>query len=78
MFPVVHPQTEGIATDINNESHKPDKIPSLSHLPSLPVARQPHAYMAIDTTCSSCDVISSSDDNNNNIDDVVSETGTRA
>ena len=37
---------------------------------------QPHALMAIDTTCSS-DVISSFDDDNNNIDDVGSETEER-
>ena len=49
--------------------------PSWLSMPSLPVARQPHALMAIDTTCSSSrDVISSFDDDNNNIDDVGSET----
>ena len=43
----------------------------------VPVARQPHALMAIDTTCGSHDVISSFDDDNNNIDDVGSETEER-
>jgi FYVE, RhoGEF and PH domain containing 5/6 len=86
VFPVIHPPpTRGeAATNIDNESRKSDTIPSLSHLPSwlsmpsLPVARQPHALMAIDTTCSSRDIISSFDDDNNNIDDVVgSETEER-
>jgi FYVE/RhoGEF/PH domain-containing protein 5/6 len=45
-------------------------------MPSLPVPRQPHALMAIDTTCnSSSDIISFADDNN--IDDVGSETEER-
>ena len=55
-------------------------IPSLSHLPSwlsmpsLPVPLQPHALMAIDTTCSSRDIISLDD---NVMDDVGSETEER-
>ena len=68
----------------NNESHKSDTIPSLSHLPSwlsmpsLSVSRQPHALMAIDTTCnSSRDILSSFNDVNNNVDDIGSETEER-
>ena len=57
VFPVIHPPSLGeeVATNINNGSHKSDTITSLSHLPSwlsmpsLPVPRQPHALMAIDT-----------------------------
>ena len=61
VFPVIHPPRSGeeeVATNMNNGSHKSDTITSLSHLPSwlsmpsLPVPRQPHALMAIDTTCS--------------------------
>ena len=47
-------------------------------MPSLPVARQPHALMVIDTTCgSSRDVISSFDDENYIDDSVGSETEER-
>ena len=88
VFPVIHPlptEGEGANTNIiNNESHhKADTIPSLSHLPSwlsmpsLPVPRQPHALMAIDTTCTSSRDNISFDDINNNIDDVGSETEER-
>ena len=50
----------GIATNINNEPRTSDTITSLSYLPSwfstpsllsVPVPRQPHALMAMDTTC---------------------------
>ena len=81
VFPVIYPPSGEVATNINNEPHKSDTIPSLSHLPSwlsmpsLPVPRQPHALMAIDTTCSR-DIISL-DNDNNNIDDVGSETEER-
>jgi FYVE/RhoGEF/PH domain-containing protein 5/6 len=70
VFPVIHPGGE-VATNIDNESHKSDTITSLSHLPSwlsmpsLPVPRQPHELMAIDTTCSH-DIIPF----DNDIDDV--------
>ena len=74
MFPVINPpQSEEVP---NHESHKSDTITSLSHLPSwlsmpsLPVQRQPHALMAIDTT-------SSRNISIDNIDDVGSETDER-
>ena len=76
VFPVIHPPSGEVATDINNDSHKSDTIPSLSHLPSwlsmpsLPVQRQPHALMAIDMT-------SNRDISFDNIDDVGSETEER-
>ena len=87
VFPVIHPlPTEEAATNTNYEnSHKSDTtIPSLSHLPSwlsmpsLSAPRQPHALMAIDTTCSSSsrDIISSFDDDDN-IDDVGAVTEER-
>lgn len=77
MFPIIHPPE--VTTNTNNGSHKSDTITSLSHLPSwlsmpsLPVARQPHALMAIDTS-SSRDIISF---DNNIDDDVGSETEER-
>ena len=77
VFPVIRPPSGEVSTNLNNESHKSDDtIPSLSHLPSwlsmpsLPVQRQPHALMAIDTTCSR-------DISLDNIDDVGSETEER-
>ena len=73
VFPVIRPPSGEVSTNLNNESHKSDDtIPSLSHLPSwlsmpsLPVQRQPHALMAIDTSCSR-------DISLDNIDDVGSE-----
>ena len=67
VFPVIHSSSNrGVATYINNKSHKPNShLPSWLSIPSLPVARQPHVLMRIDTTSSSgSHPISSFDDDN--------------
>jgi len=72
VFPVIHPPSGEGSTNIN----KFGTIGSFSHLPSwlsmpsLPVPRQPHALMAIDTTCSR-------DISFDNVDDDGSETEER-